>query len=61
MDKLGGFCILWPSTKPHPMNEIINRLTSMEIEQLGEIAAKMFEDQTDHGGIILDAALTVLD
>jgi hypothetical protein len=46
---------------PHAMNEIINRLASLEIPQLGEIAACMFDDTTDEGGIILDAALAALE
>jgi hypothetical protein len=43
------------------MNEIINRLASLEITQLGEIADRMFDDTTDEGGIILDAALAALE
>lgn len=43
------------------MNEIIKRLASLEIPQLGEIAARMFDDTTDEGGIVLDAALAALE
>lgn len=45
----------------HTMNEIIKRLASLEIPQLGEIAARMFDDTTDEGGIVLDAALAALE
>lgn len=40
------------------MNE---KLSNLSIEQVAEIAARMFNDTTTEGGLILDAALTVLE
>ena len=40
------------------MNE---KLYNLSIEQVAEIAARMFNDTTTEGGLVLDAALTVLE
>jgi hypothetical protein len=40
------------------MNEL---LATLSIEQIAEIAAKMFNDTTNEGGLVLDAALAALE
>jgi len=40
------------------MNEL---LSTLSIEQIAEIAFRMFNDTTSEGGLVLDAALAALD
>ena len=40
------------------MNEL---LATLSIEQIAEIAARMFNDTTNEGGLVLDAALAALE
>jgi len=39
------------------MNEL---LATLSIEQIAEIAARMFNDTTSEGGLVIDAALAAL-
>ena len=43
------------------MNEIINKLSTLSVEEVAEIAARMFNETASEAAIILDAALSVLE
>ena len=43
------------------MNEMINKLSALSLEEVADIAARMFNDTTSAGGLILDAALSALE
>ena len=43
------------------MNEIINKLSALSVEEVAEIAARMFNETASEAAIILDAALSVLE
>ncbi len=43
------------------MNEIINKLSNLSLEEVADIVARMFNDTTEAGAVILDAALTSLE
>lgn len=42
-------------------NELTNKLSKLNMNEVAEIVARMFNDTRDEAGIILDAALEVLE
>lgn len=42
-------------------NELTNKLSKMSMGEVAEIAAKMNNDMRDEAGIVLEAALAVLE
>jgi len=42
-------------------NELTNKLSKLSVNEVAEIVAKMFSDTRNEAGIILDAALEVLE
>jgi hypothetical protein len=45
----------------HMTNELTNKLSKMSIEEVADIAARMNADSRDEAGIVLEAALEVLE
>ena len=41
--------------------QLTTKMASLSIEQLGEIAASLFDDKTAEGGIVFDEALNALE
>lgn len=42
-------------------NELANKLSKMSLEEVADIAARMNADSRDEAGIVLEAALEVLE
>lgn len=43
------------------MNEMIAKLSALSLEEVADIVARMFNDMSAEGGLILDAALAALE